>query len=224
MGSEDGLNEIVAEMEAMDAPAVHGATYDTLSYADMSEESQAELASLHTEMGVALTPELIAEYDAMADPSTLSASEASETDEGKICAAIQANLNMTNADASPEKALALYDHLESLRSSGDLVFNPAAVAALSAGLGGSPIQPMEESDFEGKSADELSELSQQAEADGDLYRASMYLYEAQVLNGDIDVTARGHCYSGTSNLFMQMSENIQNLAAPGKRPEYAHLL
>jgi len=223
--TEEVVNEIVAEMEAMDAPTEDGSlTYESASYEDFSDEAKADLASLHEEVGVELTPELIAEYDAIADPSKLTAEEAAETDEGSICAAIQANLNSLNADASPEKALALYDHLQSLRASGDLVANPAAVASLTASVGGIPIVRLTEQDFEGKSADDLSALAKDAEASGDLYRACMYLYEAQVLNGEIDPSASDDSYSGNTNTLVQMSENIQTLAETGKRPEYATLL
>ena len=55
-------------------------------------------------------------------------------------------------------------------------------------------------------------------------QASMFLYEAKVLEGEIDPAVRGgESFSGVCNLMMQMSDNLITVQETGKRPQFGLL-
>ena len=52
----------------------------------------------------------------------------------------------------------------------------------------------------------------------------MFLYEAKVLEGEIDPAVRGgESFSGVCNLMMQMSDNLITVQETGKRPQFGLL-
>jgi len=120
-----------------------------------------------------------------------------------------------------DRAILLHDRMEKLRNTGELVPNPDVVERIENSIGDNRIERMTEEDFEGKSAEELTKLASEAAATSDYYRASMFLYEAKVLEGEIDPAVRGgESYSAICNLMMQMSDNLITVQETGKRPQF----
>lgn len=176
------------------------------------------MAKAHEDFGVELTDELIAEYDSQPDPFSLTEAELAETDEGVLRSLLH---DEVMKDGLIDRAILLHDHINKLRDNGDLVPNPDVVERIEASIGDNSIERVTEADFEGKSAEELTQLAEEAAAVEDYYRASMFLYEAKVLEGEIDPSVRGgESYSGTANLMMQMSDNLINVQETGKRPQF----
>lgn len=221
--TEESLNSLVAEMEDLAAPPKPKAWGD-VSYTDFSDQDKDDMVAYSEKIGVELTDELIAEFDAMPDPFSLTADELAETDEGKL---FQAMHNEVEKDGGIDRAILLHDRINYLRDTGDLVPNPDVVEQTEAslGLGDNTIARMTDDEFEGKTVDELTALATEAADVEDYYRATMYSYEAKVLNGDIDPTVRGiGSFSGQVNLMMQMGDNYITAAETKKRPQFAYYL
>lgn len=218
--TEDKLNEVVAEMESFVPPKP--AQYGDYTYADFTDEEKATVARAHEALGVELTDELIAEYEAQPDPFSLTEAELAETDEGALR---QLMHDEVTKDGLIDRAILVHDRIEKLRNTGDLVPNPDVVERIENSIGDNRIHRLSEADFEGKSADDLNQLAQAAAAEKDFYRASMFLYEAKVLEGEIDPAVRGgESYSGICNLMMQMSDNLLTVQETGKRPQFGFKL
>lgn len=217
--TEDKLNEVVSDMDSYTIPKAQ--QYGDYTYADFTDEEKASVARAHEALGVELTDELIAEYESTPDPFSLTEAELAETDEGVLR---QTMHNVVVGDGPIDRAILLHDRIEKLRETGQLVPNPDVVERIEQSLGDNSIVRMTEDEFEGKSAEELTKLSQEAAASGDYYRASMFLYEAKVLEGEIDPSVRGgESYSATCNLMMQMSDNLITVQETGKRPQFGLL-
>lgn len=192
--------------------------YGDYTYADFTDEEKASVARAHESLGVELTDELIAEYESHPDPFSLTETELAETDEGVLR---QTMHNVVTGDGPIDRAILLHDRIEKLRETGQLVPNPDVVERIEQSLGDNSIIRMTEDEFEGKSAEELTKLSQEAAATDDYYRASMFLYEAKVLEGEIDPSVRGgESYSAICNMMMQMSDNLITVQETRKRPQF----
>ena len=78
-------------------------------------------------------------------------------------------------DGMIDRAILIHDRIAKLRDTGELVPNPDVVERIETGLGDNSITRMTEEDFEGKSAEELTALAQEAAAVEDYYRVCIRL-------------------------------------------------
>ena len=110
-----------------------------------------------------------------------------QTDEGVLR---QTMHNVVVGDGPIDRAILLHDRIEKLRETGQLVPNPDVVERIEQSLGDNSIVRMTEDEFEGKSAEELTKLSQEAAASEDYYRVRMCCYLACT---NICVHMQVHC-------------------------------
>jgi len=223
--TEEAIAEVVEEMDALQSESAgNEVTFDQLRYSDFSDDKKAEFEEMHKQLGLELTDDLIAQYDALPDPRQLTVAETAIKDEAEIVKQIEFHLNIDNDGASYHKAEAFYQHMADLRHSGDLVANVAGMERFRIENCTHSLAPMEIEQFEGKSAEELASLAEDSAAAGNYYEACMYLYESKVVDGTIDPTARNDSFSGAANLSMQMSENMVEFSSTGRKPVLAQLL
>ena len=78
-------------------------------------------------------------------------------------------------DGVIDRAILIYDRINKLRDTGDLVPNPDVVERIESSLGDNSITRLTEEDFEGKSSEELTTLAQEAAAVEDYYRVCIHL-------------------------------------------------
>jgi len=221
--NEASLAEVTTEMDALKEGG-NDVSFNRAKYADFSDVAKDNLQKLHEVAGVELNAELIAEYDALADPSVLTPAEKATTEDAALVEMMAYHSEMVHDDAYLLKAQALLKHYQALERRGELVKNPVAMEKVSQKHFTHKMpEAMDLAEFEGKTAEELEALSDQAEARGDQYQAIMYLYESAVQRGKIDPTARGNSDSGDVNYIMQMIENVRDMHEKKYVPKWTGL-